>query len=185
MKNFYLFLLILVLFLFQYSALGVFLKSEQIPNLFVALTVSLAVILGFEKSLGWVILSGFWLDAGSFWIIGSGSLALVIILWLIDKIKAIAEFRSKKHWFAILLFLTAGLSSILFDGLLEIIFKTEKIFFADINPVHLFSSSGTDYVLKTIGTALSVILLYFWVRQILKKPKMPLLRNTKELRNTN
>jgi len=172
MKNFYLFLLILIFFLFQYSVLGVFLKSGQIPNLFVALTVSLAVISGFEKSLGWVILSGFWLDVGSFWIIGSGSLALVIILWLIDKIKTIAEFRSKRHWFAILLFLTAGFSSVLFDALLELIFKTENFFFTDINSVHLFSSSGTDYILKTIWTALLVIPLYFLVRRILENSKM-------------
>ena len=108
MKKFHLFLIILTLFIFQYSILGVFFRSGRIPNLFVALVTSLAIIFGFEKSLKWIFFAGFLLDAGSAWLMGSGILALVVILWLIDKAKAIAEFRSKRYLFAFLLFLTAG-----------------------------------------------------------------------------
>ncbi len=108
MKKFYLFLFVLAVFFLQYSILGVFFRSGRIPNLFVALTVSLAILFGFEKSLGWTVFAGFFLDIGSSWLFGSGILALVVILWLIDKMKAIAEFRSKRYLFAVLLFLTAG-----------------------------------------------------------------------------
>ncbi len=93
MKKFHLLLFILILFVFQYSILGIFFQNGRIPNLFVALVTSLAIIFGFEKSLKWVVFAGFLLDAGSAWLFGSGILALVIILWLIDKVKAIAEFR--------------------------------------------------------------------------------------------
>jgi rod shape-determining protein MreD len=169
MKKFYLFLFILILFVFQYSILGIFFQNGRIPNLFVALVTSLAIIFGFEKSLKWVVFAGFLLDVGSAWLFGSGILALVIILWLIDKVKAIAEFRSKRYLFAFLLFLTAGISSVVFDILVELILKAERLFFLSASFAPLNFSFGTDYALKTVYTALSVIAVYFFVRKIPKR----------------
>ncbi|OGI27653.1 MAG: hypothetical protein A2359_03020 [Candidatus Moranbacteria bacterium RIFOXYB1_FULL_43_19] len=176
MKNFNLFLLILVLFIFQFSILGVFFQSGRIPNLFVALVVSLAIIFGFEKSLPWVVFAGFLSDAGSTWLFGSGILALVIILWLIDKVKAIAEFRSKRYLFAFLLFLTTGVSSVAFDISIELILKAEKLFSLGVSSASLNLSFGTDYTLKTAYTALSVIAVYFFVRKIPKRSNIILAR---------
>lgn len=169
MKKFYLFLFILILFILQYSILGVFFQNNRIPNLFVALVTSLAIIFGFEKSLGWIIFSGFLLDIGSPWLVGSGILALVIILWLIDKAKAIAEFRSKRYLFALLLFLTAGVSSVAFDILMELILKAERLFSLSVSASHYFPVFEKDYILKTVYTALSVIAVYFFVRKIPQK----------------
>lgn len=177
MKKFYLFLFILALFFLQYSILGVFFKSGRIPNLFVALIVSLALIFGFEKSLGWVIFAGFLLDVGSSWLVGSGILALVIILWLIDKMKAIAEFRSKRYLFAVFLLLTAGVSSAAFDIFLELIFRTEKLFSLSVSASHFFTAFGADYFLKTAWTALSVIPVYFFARRIPERPGIFLAKN--------
>lgn len=166
MKKFNLSLLILALFIFQYSILGVFFQSGRIPNLFVALVVGLAIIFGFEKSLKWVIFAGFLLDAGSAWLFGSGILALVIVLWLIDKTKAIAEFRSKRYLFAFLLFLTAGISSVTFDILMELIIKAERLFSLSTSSASSNFSFEMDYALKTAYAASSVILVYFFVRKI-------------------
>jgi rod shape-determining protein MreD len=177
MKKFYLFLFILAVFFLQFSVLGAFFKSGRIPNLFVALTVSLAIIFGFEKSLGWVVFAGFLLDAGSSWLIGSGILALVIILWLIDKMKAIAEFRSKRYLFAVLLFLTAGVSSVVFDILMKLVFGAERFFFLNISAPHYFTAFGADYILKTFWTALSIIPVYFFARKIPERPGILLAKN--------
>lgn len=177
MKKFYLFLIILALFFLQYSVLGVFFQSGRIPNLFVALTVSLAIIFGFEKSLGWAVFAGFLLDAGSAWLIGSGILSLVIILWLMDKVKAIAEFRSKRYLFAALLLLAAGVSSVAFDIFLELIFRTERLFFFSSSASHYLPTFGADYILKTAWTALSAIPVYFFVRKIPKRPGVFLARS--------
>ncbi|MDD5489779.1 MAG: rod shape-determining protein MreD [Candidatus Moranbacteria bacterium] len=177
MRKMYLFLFVLILFILQYSILGVFFRSGRIPNLFVALTVSLAIIFGFEKSLGWTVLAGFFLDVGSSWLIGSGILALVVILWLIDKMKAIAELRSKRYLFAVLLFFTAGISSVVFDALMGIIFKTEGFFSLSISASHSFPSLGADYALKTVYTAASVIPVYFFARKIPKRSEIFLARN--------
>ncbi|HBB36382.1 MAG: hypothetical protein A2374_00175 [Candidatus Moranbacteria bacterium RIFOXYB1_FULL_44_23] len=169
MKKLNLFLFILILFIFQYSVLGVFFHIGRIPNLFVALVVSLAIIFGFEKSLGWTIFAGFLLDVGSTWLVGSGILTLVVILWLIDKMKAITEFRSKRYLFAVLLFLTAGVSGIAFDILIEIIFRIEKLFSPDVASLRHFSVIGKAYVLKTAYTAFSVIPVYFFARKFPKR----------------
>lgn len=169
MKKFYLFLFILIIFIFQYSILGVFFESGRIPNLFVALVASLAMIFGFEKSLGWIIFAGFFLDIGSSWFIGSGILTLVIVLWLIDKTKAIAEFRSKRYIFVFLLFLTAGISSVAFDILIELILKAERFFSFNVSASHYFPVFQKDYILKTAYTAFSVIPVYFFIRKIPQK----------------
>jgi len=179
MKKYHLFLFVSTLFFFQYSILGIFFQNGRIPNLFVALAVSLAVIFGLEKSLVWIIFSGFLMDIGSFWLIGTGIMALLIILWLIDKVKAIAEFRSKRYLFVFLLFLTAGLSSIAFDILIRIILKAERIFLSDINFSECYPLFGTDNVLKAVYTSLSALAVYFFARKMLKKTNVFLAKKRK------
>ncbi len=177
MKKFYLFLLILIIFFFQFSILGVFFEGGRSPNLFVALTAGLVLFFGFERSLIWTALAGLLLDIGSSWPIGLGALGLVIVLWLIDKIKDIAEFRSKRYLFAFFLFLTAGTASVFFDFFLNYFFRIEKIFFPNVSVQLFFPSFGKDYVLKTIYTAASAIVVYFFVRKIPRKSETFSLRN--------
>lgn len=166
MKKFHLFVFILILFILQYSVLGVFFQSGRIPNLFVALVASLAIIFGFERSVGWVIFAGLLLDVGSFWFVGSGALALVVILWLIDRMKVITEFRSKRYLFVLLLFLTAWVSSAAFDILVKFILGVEDFFYSGFFVPSYFLIFGKDYFLKTTYTALSVIAVYFFARKM-------------------
>lgn len=170
---------IIIIFILYYSVLGVFLQNSIIPNLFVALTVSLAIIFGFEKSLTWIIFAGFLMDIGSAWPVGSGILALVIVLWLIDKMKAITEFRSKRYLFVFLLFFTSGISNVVFDILMELIVRIEKIFLLNVSAVYSFPIFEKNYILKNSCTALSIIVVYFFARKISPKTEVLLARDKK------
>src|SRR4030042_4323667 len=164
MKKFFLFLFILILFFLQYSILGVFFGLGRVPNLFVVFTVSLAVLFGFEKSVGWVILAGLLMDSGSSWLLGSGTLILVAVLWIIEKIKVVAELRSKRYYFVMLFSILVFLSSFLFDVMLRFMVKTENHFFPNISDF-TGPEMNLDYFLKYSYSVVLGIGVYYFIRK--------------------
>lgn len=164
MKKFYLFIFVLILFFLQYSVLGVFLKLGRIPNLFVAFTVSLAILFGFEKSVGWVILAGLFMDAGSSWLLGSGTLILVAVLWIIEKIKIVAELRSKRYYFVMLFSILVFLSSFLFDVILNFEIRAENYFFQNM-PGFSGPEMNFDYFFKYFYSVILGIGIYHFARK--------------------
>lgn len=169
MKKLTSFIFVIAIFLLQFSVLGVFLKFGQIPNLFVAFAVSLIVLFGFTRSLGWIIFSGFMLDIGSTWLIGSGMLVLIAVSWLVDELKIIAELRSRRYLFAILLSLLIAGASITFDFLLHFLIVFEKqIGISGLVDYNLLFNS--DYAVKIIFSMVSGVIIYLLARKIKSGP---------------
>lgn len=166
MKNFNLFILCFVLVLIQISVLGSFASSARVPNLVLALAVSLVVYRGLDKYLGWIILSGFLLGTGASWPLGSDTLLLVLIAFGIDKLNVFSDIKSRRLLFYPSLALIFAASLFLFDwasfGLLNVekyILKNNQVLFLP----HFFS---VDYFFKIIFTILGGFAIYFLIRRM-------------------
>jgi hypothetical protein len=156
---------IIIIFLLQFSVFGVFIRLERIPNLFIAFAVSLIIFFGFEKSLPWIIIAGLAMDSGSSWMIGSGTIILVVISWLLDKLKIIAELRSKRYLFAFLLAFLVILSSSIFDILVFAAVSFEKqsgVQGITIPEIRV----NLDYLMKLAYAAIFGIAIYYLARRI-------------------
>jgi hypothetical protein len=177
MKKFYLFVFILALFVLQYSVLGAFMQSARLPNLFVALAVSMAIIFGFEKSASWVILAGVLMDVGAPWPIGAGTLVLVLILWLADKIKAVMELRLTRYFFVLLYALMVIIFSFAFDVFLKLELGIWKYIFHKTSNLSGLKVD-LNYALKLFWALLFGIGVYYFSRST-KVRFLPLSRNKK------
>jgi rod shape-determining protein MreD len=164
MKKWTVVVFIILIFVLQFSVLGAFIKAGRIPNLFVALAVSMVVLFGFEKSVPWILLAGLFMDSGSSWLIGSGTLVLVLISWLVDKLKIIAELRSKRYLFAFLLAFLIFISSVIFDFLIFLLVKFEKQLGAN-DTANLGIMANFDYLAKLIYSVFFGIAVYYFVRK--------------------
>lgn len=178
MKKFYLFILILILFILQYSVLGVFLQSTRIPNLFVALAASLAIIFGFEKSIGWTVLAGFLMDIGAPWPVGSGILILVLILWLVDRLKVVAELRSRRYFFISLFALIVFVSAFAFDLLLKFELGAER-YILENAPAFSGPVANLDYFFKLAYSVILGMGIYHFCRKARSRShSLPAVRRT-------
>jgi len=169
MKKFYLFILILIIFVLQYSVLGVFFQSARIPNLFVALAASLAIIFGFEKSVGWTIFAGLLMDIGAPWPVGSGVLILVLILWLVDRLKVVAELRSKRYFFISLFALIVFVASFAFDLFLKFELGAER-YILESAPSLSSPVASPDYFFKLVYSAILGMGIYHFSRKARIRP---------------
>lgn len=177
MKKFYLFIFIGLLFLIQYSVLGVFLPSARIPNLFVALAVSLIIIFGFERSVSWVAFAGLFMDMGASWFLGSGALVLILISWLVDRLKVVAELRLKKHLFVLLFGLIIFVSSLAFDIFLRFELEAQRYIFSSV-PSLPSVRANLDYLIKLVYSVILGGGVYYFIRQmeILSRPPVAVRR---------
>jgi rod shape-determining protein MreD len=166
MRNFFLVLFCVVIVLLQASSAGVFFGFERIPNLVLALAISLVLIMGFEKSLVWIILIGVLADAYSGWAIGINAIILVLIAWAISGIMLVANIKSRRLlFFPALFFLTAGFV-IVYDLLAGAAGRAANLWLGANNSgfgTYYFSWS---YVLKIVFTALFVYAIYYFVEKI-------------------
>ena len=169
MRKWVLVIFIISIFILQFSIMGTFIKAGRIPNLFVAFAVSLIVLFGFEKSVPWIVLTGLVMDSGSAWLIGSGTLILILISWLLDKLKIIAELRSKRYLFVFLLALLIVLSSVIFDLLILFLVNFEKqLGIAGVNILEI--KVNLDYLAKLFYSIFFGIAIYYFVRKIKMQP---------------
>lgn len=165
MKKWTTLLFVIVLFVAQFSILGTLLKKGWSPNLFLAFAVCLVVLFGFEKAWAWIVFCGLMMDVGSTWPIGSGTLVIVTIAWLIDKLKVVAELRSKRYLFVILLSLFFAVSSLIFDIILQILSIFEKqlgLTGSTLPEINLNSA----YIAKIILSVIFGMAIYFFARKI-------------------
>lgn len=163
-------LFIVIIFLLQFSVLGSFVDAGRIPNLFVAFAAAAAVIFGFNKSAGAIIFAGIMMDTGGPLMVGSGALALTLLIWSIDKAKLVAELRLRRYIFALFFSLIVALSLILFDLLYEGLARAQYYLFSAGGPIQIRQFSA-DYAWKILLTSVSAMPIYFFLRRFGKLPE--------------
>jgi rod shape-determining protein MreD len=166
MRNFFLAIFCGAVVLLQVSSAGVFFGSERIPNLVLVLTVSLTLMLGFEKSLAWIIFAGLLVDSYSGWALGINAIIFVLIAWAISGLQLVANIRSRRLLFLpALFFLSAGFA-VVYDLLAGIASRAASLWLGanDLGfGAYYFSWS---YALKIIFTAFSVYAVYYFAVKI-------------------
>jgi rod shape-determining protein MreD len=168
MRNFFIAIFCAAVVLLHTSAAGALFKSERIPNITLALVISLVFILGFEKSLIWIILSGFLLDVVSGHIFGTSALLLVLIGWIISALSTAVDFKSRRLLFLPTLFLLSAGLTFLFDVLDSIISHFSISWFSFQGMVSSINYFDWDYFLKIIFTAFFVFIIYYLINKMNK-----------------
>jgi cell shape-determining protein MreD len=165
MKNLTLFIFCSITAFLQLSVEGVFFPAQRIPDLALALVITLVLAMGFEESLKWILLIGILIDAGSFVVFGTTILAYFLIGWLVSSLVGVADIRSRKTFF---LAFFAG--AVLICEIAKDIF----VFFSlKIKGNFLHESYGAsinifsfDYFFKIIYTVLAAYVIYYIFRRV-------------------
>lgn len=168
MRNLFIAIFCAAVVLLHISAVGLFFKPERIPNITLALVISLVFILGFEKSLIWIILVGLIFDAVSGRIFGTSALLLALIGWTISTLSTAVDFKSRRLLFLPVLFLLSAGLAFLFDILEGIITRVSGAwlnFHGMASNINYFS---WDYVLKIVFTSLFVFIIYYLIVRLNK-----------------
>lgn len=166
MRNFNFFILVFIVVLVQLSVLGSFVSPARMPNLILALVVSLVIYQGFEKYLGWIIFSGFLLDIGASWPWGSTSLLLVLAALGIDRLNAVSNIKSRHSLFYLSLAVVFALSLFAFDWASVGLLNVEKYFLKGGQFVSFPFEINFDYFLKSVYTILGGFAVYFVIRKL-------------------
>lgn len=168
MRNLFLAIFCVAVVLLYISAAGPFFKSERIPNITLSLVISLVFILGFDKSLVWIILSGLLLDVVSGHIFGTSALLFVLIGWMISALSKAVDFKSRRLLFLPTLFLLSAGLTLLFDlleGMIAYV-SISWLGFQGMSPdINYFN---WDYILKIIFTAFFVFAIYYVINKMNK-----------------
>lgn len=164
MKNFILFIFCTTAVFFQLSIEGSFFSPGRIPDLALALVITLVLSMGFEKSVGWLVFTGLLIDAGSGTIFGTAALAYVFIGWAISHLAAVANIRSRKILFAASLGAITVFSEIAKDLFFWASFRFKEYYLHQSfgMQVNFFS---LDYFSKIIYTVLAVYSIYYVFRR--------------------
>ncbi|MFA5925716.1 MAG: hypothetical protein WC831_02175 [Parcubacteria group bacterium] len=166
MRNFFFVIFCAAVVFLQVSSAGVIFGSERVPNFALALVISLVLVLGFEKSLAWIILTGILVDVYSGWIIGMDALVMIIIAWVVSALLSVADIKSRKSLFFPALFLLSAGFALIYD-ILAGIFMHVAILWLNIGGSYFrVNYSGWDYTFKIFFTALSVYAVYYFVERI-------------------
>ena len=168
MRNLFIAIFCAAVVLAHISAAGLFFKPERIPNITLALVISLVFILGFEKSLVWIILSGLLLDAVSGRIFGTSALLLALIGWTISALSTAVDFKSRRLLFLPGLFLLSAGLAFLFDILDGILIRVSGAWLDVHGIVSGINYFSWDYVLKIIFTSLFVFAIYYLIARLNK-----------------
>jgi len=166
MRDFNLLIFILVLVLVQLSVLDSFVSPARMPNLVLALAVSLVIYQGFEKYWGWIILGGFLLDIGASWPLGSTSLLLVLVALGIDRLNAVSNIKSRHLLFYLSLAVIFALSLFVFDWASVGLLNVEKYFLKNNRLISFPVEVNFDYFLKKAYTILGGFVIYFTIRKL-------------------
>jgi len=166
MRNFNLFIFCLVLIFIQLSVLGSFVSPARMPNLVLALVVCFVVYQGFEKYLGWIIFSGFLLDIGASWPLGSDALLFVFVAFGIDKLNVFSDIKSRRLLFYPSLALIFAVSLFLFDWASVGLLNIERYFLKNNQLIPFPVEINFDYFLKSAYTILGGFVIYFIIRKL-------------------
>jgi rod shape-determining protein MreD len=160
MKNLVIFLFCLITVFLQISVAGLFFSRERIPDLALAMAITLVLTFGFKKSFGWILLVGIFADAGSNAIFGTVTLAFFLLAWMISEIAKISDLKSQKSFFFAALAALVAFAEIGKDLILLISLKTRAGFMHESIgfPLNIFSF---DYGAKIAYTVLAVYAVYF------------------------
>lgn len=165
MKNLILLSFCAVVVLLQLSAEGVVFSGQRIPDLALALAITLVVTMGFEKSIGWIVLIGLLIDAGSNPVFGTTALAYLLTGWGISCLVTVADIRSRKILFLLSLAAFTVFSEVAKDFLVLGSLKIKAHYFKEA-----FSVSGNffslDYALKILYTILAMYFVYYIFKRI-------------------
>jgi rod shape-determining protein MreD len=164
MKNFFLFVFCTIVVFFQLSVEGSFFSPERIPDLVLALVITLVVSMGFEKSAPWLVFTGLLIDAGSGTIFGTVALAYILIGWAISHLAAVADIRSRKILFAASLGAITVFSEIAKDLFFWASFRLKDYYLHQSFAVHA-NFFSLDYFLKIVYTVLTTYLIYYAFRR--------------------
>jgi len=168
MRNLFIAVFCAAVVLLHISAAGIFFKAERIPNITLALVISLVFILGFEKSLVWIIFAGLLLDAVSGHIFGTSALLLALMGGMISALLTAVDFKSRRLLFLPALFLLSAILTFLFDILEGVVIRVSGAWLnvrGLVSGINYFSS---DYIFKIVFTALSVFFIYYLTKRLNK-----------------
>lgn len=168
MKNFFLFIFCIIAVFLQLSVEGSFFSPERIPDLALALVITLVVSMGFEKSALWLVLAGILIDAGSGTIFATATLAYILIGWAISHLSAVADIRSRKILFAVSLGAITVFSEIAKDLFFWASFRIKDYYLRQSYTVHA-NFFSLNYFLKIVYTVLAVYLIYYAFRRLSRR----------------
>jgi rod shape-determining protein MreD len=165
MKNFALFLLCVITVFLQLSVMGSFFSVRRIPDLALALVITLVVATNFKESLKWILLTGILIDAGSSTIFGTTTLAYFLIGWMISGLIDVADIRSRKTFFLTALAVATLVSEIVKDSLIFVSLKIRASFFHESLGAfpNIFS---VDYFFKILYTIAAAYVIYYIFRRV-------------------
>jgi len=164
MKNFVLFIFCVVAVFLQLSVEGSFFSAGRIPDLALALVITLVISMGFEKSAPWLVFTGLLIDAGSGTIFGTVALVYVLIGWAISHLAAVADIRSRKILFAASLGAITVFSEIAKNLFFWASFRLKDQYLHQSFGIHA-NFFSLDYFLKIVYTVLAVYLIYYVFRR--------------------
>lgn len=165
MKNFALFILCVVAVFLQLSVVGVFFPARRIPDLALALVITLVLTMGFKESLKWILLTGILIDAGSSTVFGTTTLAYLLIGWMVAGLIDVADIRSRKTFFLVAFAAAIVVSEIAKDIFIFFILKIKANFLHEPFGVssNIFSA---DYFFKILYTIIAAYAVYYIFRRI-------------------
>ncbi|MCX6763091.1 MAG: rod shape-determining protein MreD [Candidatus Moranbacteria bacterium] len=164
MKNFIFFIFCTTSVLVQLSIEGSFFSSGRIPDLALALVITLVLSMGFEKSVGWLVFMGLLIDAGSGTIFGTAALTYVFVGWAISHLASVADIRSRKILFAASLGTITVFSEIAKDLFFWASFRFKDYYLHQPFGIHA-NFFSLDYFFKMLYTVLAVYLIYYVFRR--------------------
>lgn len=165
MKNFALFVLCVVTVFLQLSVVGVFFPARRIPDLALALVITLVLALGFKESLKWILLTGILIDAGSSVVFGTTALTYFLIGWMVSGLIDVADIRSRKTFFLAALAAAVAVSEILKDIFVFAILRIKANFLHKPFGISLNVFSA-DYFFKILYTIVAAYAIYYIFRRI-------------------
>jgi rod shape-determining protein MreD len=165
MKNFALLILCVVTVFFQLSVEGVFFSARRIPDLALALVITLVLTMGFKESLKWILLTGILIDAGSSTVFGTATLAYFLVGWMVAGLIDVADIRSRKTFFLAAFAATVLVSEIAKDIFIFAIFKIKANFLHEPfgASLNIFSA---DYFFKILYTIIAAYAIYYIFRRV-------------------
>lgn len=165
MKNLVLIIFCVAIVFLQLSVAGVFFSVRRIPDVALALVITLVLTMGFKESLKWILLIGILIDAGSSVVFGTATLAYFLIGWMVSGLIEVADIRSRKAFFLAAFAAAATVSEIAKDVIILASSKIKAIFLHESYGVsiHFF---GFDYFFKIVYTIFAAYVIYYIFRRI-------------------
>lgn len=164
MRNLVLFAFCVTVVFFQLSVEGVFFAERRIPDLALALVITLVLALKFRASFKWILFMGFLIDAGSGGIFGTTALAYFLIGWAVSRFVVIADIRSRKAFFLATLAGAVFISEIIKDLFFLAGLKMRANYLNESLAASL-NFLSVDYIFKIAYSMLAAFVIYYLFRR--------------------